>query len=92
VLDPNVWDRVLATIRAEVSAEDFYRWFGATSYASDSGDLITVWVPSESIRRHIMAHYLDSIFRALDAMGRPDANVRLVVAGFGDDEESDEDD
>ncbi len=89
----NVWALVLARLETEMDAEDFRRWFGATAYASDSGDHITVWVPSESIRRHISSHFHDSIERALTACDRPDAHVRFVVAGFGDEEDdADEDD
>lgn len=43
---------MLAQVRAEVDAEDFRRWFAYTSYAGDSGDQITVWIGSESHRRH----------------------------------------
>ena len=74
------------------TAEDFRRWFGATAYASDSGDHITVWVPSESIRRHISSHFHESIARALTACGRTDVQIRFVVAGFGEEEEEDEGD
>ena len=49
-----------------------------------------MWVPSESIRRHIAAHYQDMIDRALSALGRPQTHLRLAVAGFSD--EDDEDD
>jgi chromosomal replication initiation ATPase DnaA len=90
-MDQNVWDQILAGIRAEIDSEDFRRWFGATAYASDSGDQITVWVPSESIRRHILAHYLEPLDRALIAIGRPDVQLRLVVAGFGDEDEETDD-
>jgi chromosomal replication initiation ATPase DnaA len=86
-MDQNVWDQILAGLRAEIDSEDFRRWFGATAYASDSGDQITVWVPSESIRRHILTHYLEPLDRALLAIGRPDVHLRLVVAGFGDEDE-----
>ena len=70
-------------------AEDYRRWFSGTAYASDSGDLITVWVPTESIRRHLVLRYQDDIDRALAALGRPDTQVRLLVGGF-EDEEDDE--
>jgi chromosomal replication initiation ATPase DnaA len=66
--------------------EDFRRWFGATTYASDSGDQITVWVPTESIRRHISAHFDNEIDHALAALGRSNTHVRLVVSG-GDEED-----
>jgi chromosomal replication initiation ATPase DnaA len=81
-----IWDQVLETLRAGMPEEDFRRWFGATAYASDSGDQITVWVPSEAIRRHLDNHYQDEIRRAVATVGRTHATVRLVVSGFEDDE------
>jgi chromosomal replication initiation ATPase DnaA len=83
----NPWDRVLAALRAELAPEEFRRWFGTTAYASDSGDHITVWVDSESGRRHIQTHYQRALDRALAAMGRPDTEIRFVVAGYGDEDE-----
>ena len=83
----NVWDQALRSLRDIMPEEDFRRWFGATAYASDSGDQITVWVPTESIRRHINVHYEDDIDRALAAAGRRGAHVRLVVGGVGEDED-----
>ena len=67
--------------------EDFRRWFGATAYASDSGDQLTVWVPSEAVRRHIIAHYENAIDRELAATGRAFTHLRLVVSGDGDEDE-----
>jgi len=77
----------LERIRARIPEEDFRRWFGATAYASDSGDQITVWVPTESIRRHISGHYDNAIEQALAALGRTDTQVRLVVSGDDDEDE-----
>jgi chromosomal replication initiation ATPase DnaA len=85
--DVNLWQRVLDQVQATLEPEDFRRWFSGTSYAADSGDQISVWVPSESVRRHIELHFQDVIERALDAAGRPDTHVRFVVAGFSDEEE-----
>jgi chromosomal replication initiation ATPase DnaA len=81
-----IWDQVLEQLRLMMPAEDFRRWFGATAYASDSGDQITVWVPSEAIRRHVDNQYRDAMDRAVTALGRPRTTVRLVVSGFEDDE------
>ena len=67
--------------------DDFRRWFGATAYASDSGDQLTVWVPTEAIRRHIAAHYERTIERELAASAARYTHVRLVVSGMGDDED-----
>jgi chromosomal replication initiation ATPase DnaA len=82
-----IWDELLDQLRAGIPQDDFRRWFGATAYASDSGDQITVWVPTEAVRRHIMLHYQDRIERLLAAMGRSDTGIRLVVGGSDDDEE-----
>ena len=83
-----IWDQVLDTLRPQMPAEDFRRWFAATAYASDSGDLITVWVPTEPVRRHIALHYEDAIDRALAALGRSHTTVRLIVGGLDEDEEA----
>jgi chromosomal replication initiation ATPase DnaA len=85
-----IWDQVLDALRRKMPDEDFRRWFGATAYASDSGDQITVWVPTEPVRRHIALHYEDAIDRALTALGRPHTHVRMVVSGTDEDEDSEE--
>jgi len=57
-MSENVWQGVLDRLRTALDPEEFRRWFEGTAYASDSGDQITVWVHSESVRRHILVHYL----------------------------------
>ena len=47
-----------------------------------------MWVPTESIRRHITEHFDNDIDQAVAALGRANTRVRLVVSG--DDEEDDE--
>ena len=47
---------------------------------------MTGWVHSESVRRHILVHDQPLIDQALRAMNRPDADVRFVVSGCGDEE------
>ena len=83
-----IWDQILEALRREMPEEDFRRWFGATAYASDSGDQITVWVPTNPSAGHIVLHYEDAIDRTLRALGRNHTHVRLVVSGV--DEEDDE--
>jgi chromosomal replication initiation ATPase DnaA len=82
-----IWNEVLEEMRTGMPDEDFRRWFGATAYASDSGDQITVWVPTEAVRRHIVTHYLDRIESLLASMGRRHTHVRLVVGGMDEDDE-----
>ena len=48
-----------------------------------------MWVPTESIRRHISGHFENEIDHALAALGRANTYVRLVVSG-GDEDEDDE--
>ena len=81
-----VWDQILREIRVQLPEEDFRRWFGATAYASDSSDQITVWVPSEAIRRHIANMYADNVRRAMEAIGRSGTHVRFVVGGTEEDD------
>jgi chromosomal replication initiation ATPase DnaA len=83
----NLWEQILERLRAQMPEEDFRWWFGATSYASDSGDQLTVWVPTEAIRRHIVAHYEPAIDHEVAALGRARTRVRLVVSGVGDEED-----
>lgn len=82
-----VWDEILARVRLTMAEEDFRRWFGATAYASDAGDQITVWVPSEAIRRHLVQHYDDHVRRVLHDLDRPETVVRFVVGGTDEDED-----
>ena len=58
-----IWDEILAILRKDVPAEDFRRSFSETAYASDSGDQITVWIPTEAMRRHLTSRYGDAIQR-----------------------------
>jgi chromosomal replication initiation ATPase DnaA len=83
----NTWEQILDKMRSTLPDEDFRRWFGATAYASDSGDQLTVWVPTEAVRRHITAHYESAIERELAASGRAHTHLRLVVSGMDDDDE-----
>jgi chromosomal replication initiation ATPase DnaA len=82
-----IWDQILEALRAQMQEEDFRRWFGATAYASDSGDQVTVWVHSEAVRRHIVSHYEEMIDRALRGLDRSNTHVRLVVSGEDEDDE-----
>jgi chromosomal replication initiation ATPase DnaA len=85
--DGTPWDAILEQLRQRLDEEDFRRWFGATAYASDSGDQITVWVPTESIRRLIESRYAHELREALAALNRADTHIRFVVAGMEEDED-----
>jgi chromosomal replication initiation ATPase DnaA len=87
--DPNLWVQILSRLGHEVEPEEFRRWFSPTSYASDAGDLISVWVPTETVRRHLLTHYLPTIERAVVSL-RPHTSIRFVVAGISEDEDEED--
>jgi chromosomal replication initiation ATPase DnaA len=83
----NIWMTILDRLKLEVDEEEFRRWFSTSSYASDSGDQITVWVPTAVEGRQIEQYYLDRLHRILAALGRTNTTVRFVATGYTDDEE-----
>ena len=83
----SVWSAILTHLRATIDPDEYRRWFLASSQASDSGDQITVWIPSSAHSRHISTHYLDAILRELERLGRSDASVRFVATGYGEEDE-----
>lgn len=87
----NVWAQILDRLKAEIDPEEFRRWFSSSSYASDSGDLITVWVPTAAEGRQISQNYLDRLHRELVRLGRADTLIRFVATGYSDDEDDEDD-
>jgi chromosomal replication initiation ATPase DnaA len=83
----NLWSQVLERLQTELDSDEFRRWFLPTAYASDSGDQITVWVPTETDRRHLTRSYEDAVYRAIEALGRSGTHVRFVVSGIGDEDD-----
>lgn len=90
--DGNIWTDILDQLKAELDPEEFRRWFLASSYASDSGDVISVWVPSITDGRQIQQNYNDRIQRALAVIGRRDTVIRFIATGYSDDEDDEDDD
>lgn len=86
-MSENVWSTILTHLRKTIDPDEFRRWFQASSQASDSGDQITVWIPSATDGRHISVHYLDAIHRELERIGRGDAVIRFVATGYGEEED-----
>jgi chromosomal replication initiation ATPase DnaA len=88
--DANIWAQILERVKADIEPEEFRRWFSNSSYASDSGDVITVWVPSAADGRQISQNYLDRLRRELTKLGRTDTLFRFVATGYSDDEDDEE--
>ena len=85
--DGNIWTEILQRLRTELDDEEYRRWFSQSSYASDSGDQITVWVPSAGDARQILQNYSDRLNRALAALGRSDTALRFLATGYVDEDD-----
>ena len=84
------WGAVLSHLRETIDPDEYRRWFLSSSQASDSGDQISVWVPTAAQGRHISVNYLDAIHRELRRLRRPNIVVRFVATGYGDEEDEGE--
>ncbi len=69
--EANIWATILDRLRGDIDPEEFRRWFSNSSYASDSGDQISVWVSSAAEGRHILQNYADRIQRELTRWAGP---------------------
>jgi chromosomal replication initiation ATPase DnaA len=74
-------------LRNDLIPDELRRWFGESTQAGDTGDQVTVWVPSEPVRRHILTHYQDLIYRALEYLDRQNVEIRFVATGADEDED-----
>ena len=88
--DANIWAQLLERIKNDIDPEEFRRWFSTSSYASDSGDVITVWVPSAADGRQITQNHMERLRRELARLGRSDTLIRFIATGYDDDDELEE--
>jgi len=84
------WAQILVKLRGTIDPDEYRRWLSASSQASDSGDQLTIWVPTSAEARHITVNYLDRIDRALEEMDRLNVTVRFVATGYEEDEDEEE--
>jgi chromosomal replication initiation ATPase DnaA len=89
-MSEKVWTTILLRLRATIEPDEYRRWFAASSQASDSGDQLTIWIPSAAEGRHISVHYLDRITRELKELGRTGVALRFIATGYGEEEDDDE--
>ena len=85
--DANIWVQILERLKTDIDPEEYRRWFANSTYASDSGDVITVWVPSAAEGRQISQTYLNRLHRELSRLGRSDTLIRFIATGYSDDED-----
>jgi chromosomal replication initiation ATPase DnaA len=88
--DANVWAQLLERLKVDIDPEEYRRWFSTSSYASDSGDVITVWVPSAADGRQISQNHMERLRRELARLGRSDTLIRFVATGYSDEEDEEE--
>ena len=79
----DVWGQVLARIEAKVPPETFHQWFKPTAGVGDTGDEITVRVPSEVFRRHLSQDYAAVIDDAATEVQRGGVRVSFVIDADG---------
>ncbi len=75
----NVWTELLARIETKVNRHSFNTWFSATVFVEDTGDRVTVRVPSELCRNWLTKHYTGVIAEATAEVQRRGVKVAFVI-------------
>ena len=75
----NVWTELLARIETKVNRHSFNTWFSPTVFVEDTGDRVTVRVPSELCRNWLTKHYSGVITEATAEIRRSGVKVAFVI-------------
>ena len=75
----NVWTELLARIETKVNRHSFNTWFSPTVFVEDTGDRVTVRVPSELCRNWLTKHYSAVITEATAEVQRSGVKVAFVI-------------
>jgi len=75
----NVWTELLARIETKVNRHSFNTWFSPTVFVEDTGDRVTVRVPSELSRNWLTKHYSSVITEATTEVQRSGVRVAFVI-------------
>ena len=75
----NVWSELLARIETKVNRHSFNTWFSPTVFVEDTGDRVTVRVPSELCRNWLTKHYSNVITEATAEVRRSGVKVAFVI-------------
>ena len=75
----NVWTELLARIETKVNRHSFNTWFSPTVFVEDTGDRVTVRVPSELCRNWLTRHYSGVITEATAEVQRSGVKVSFVI-------------
>jgi chromosomal replication initiator protein len=74
----SIWDLILDHIETKVNRHSFQTWFKPTSFAADSGQIISVRVPNPLFKDWLVKHYSVVLTEALAEVRRADAKVRYL--------------
>ena len=75
----NVWTELLERIETKVERRNFNTWFSPTVFVEDTGDRVTVGVPSELCRNWLTKHYAGVITEATAEVHRSGVEVMFVI-------------
>lgn len=75
----NAWTELLARIETKVNRHSFNTWFSQTAFVEDTGDRVTVRVPSELNRNWLTTHYAEVIAEAMTEVRRNGVSVQFVI-------------
>ena len=75
----NVWTELLERIETKVNRHSFNTWFSPTVFVEDTGDRVTVRVPSELCRNWLTKHYSGVITEATAEVHRSGVKVAFVI-------------
>ena len=75
----NVWSELLARIETKVNRHSFNTWFSPTVFVEDTGDRVTVRVPSELCRNWLTKHYTAVLTEATAEVQRSGVKIAFVI-------------
>jgi len=80
-MDVSIWDQVLSRVETKVNRHSFYTWFKPTIFVEDTGNSITVRVPSLLFKDWLTKHYSVVLSEALSEVRRPGVEFVFVAEG-----------
>jgi chromosomal replication initiator protein len=80
-MDASIWDQILSRVETKVNRHSFYTWFKPTAFVGDTGDSITVSVPSLLFKDWLTKHYSVVLSEALAEVRRPAAEFVFIAEG-----------
>ena len=62
-----VWDKVVARLRAELGEEVFTSWFGRVEFVGLEDGALHLSVPTRFLRKWLISHYYDRVLNSANA-------------------------